>query len=104
MRAAVEAQFPDRTALQNGLDGWFHLLPPSDKVPQWVDALAPYLLRQSLAGIRSAAQAALVLVCRQGADYLLSFGFAWMHLEDIWLEPEFGRRVVLNSVPPGKIL
>ena len=103
-RAEVEARFHNRTALNNGIEGWFYLFPPSENTPQWVRALQPYLPALSINDVRSASHSALVMISRKGVDYLLAFGFAWMHLDDLWLEPDFGRRVVLNTVLPGKLL
>jgi uncharacterized protein (TIGR04141 family) len=103
-RLEVEGQFHNRTPLSNGIEGWFYLFPPSENTPQWVRALEPHLPALLISDVRTASHAALVLISRQGVDYLLAFGFAWMHLDDLWLEPDFGRRVVLNTVLPGKLL
>jgi uncharacterized protein (TIGR04141 family) len=103
-RLEVESTFKNRTSLSNGLDGWFYLFPPSENTPQWVRALEPHLPPLLVKGVQSASHAGLVLISRQGIDYLLAFGFAWMHLDDLWLEPDFGRCVVLNTVLPGKLL
>lgn len=103
-RAALEARFRDRTPLQRGLDGWFHLLPTADRTPSWLHAIASFLPDQQIPDIRSQVNGALALVSRHGTDFILTFGFAWTALEEAWLEPEFGRRVVLNAVPPKKIL
>jgi uncharacterized protein (TIGR04141 family) len=102
-RASLEDRFVDRTPLRDGLDGWFHLLPPSEKAPPWFLAIRPYLGRP-FTNLQSLVHGALALVCRQGVDFVLAFGFGWIVLDDAWLEPEFGRRVVLNAVPTGKIL
>lgn len=103
-RSALESRFPNRTQLRGAFDGWFHLLPPNDKTPPWLLAISPYLPSPGAPNIQSLVHGALALVCRQSAEFVLSFGFAWQFLEDAWLEPEFGRRVVLNAVPPQKIL
>lgn len=103
-RAALETRFQDRTPLQGDLEGWFHLLPPNDRKPPWLLAIAPYISNPGLTKIQSVVHGGLALVLRRGAEFVLSFGFAWIFLEDAWLEPEFGRRVVLNAVPPQKIL
>jgi uncharacterized protein (TIGR04141 family) len=46
----------------------------------------------------------LIFVQRAGKHFVLTFGHAWQRLEVEWLEPDFGRRVALNSIARNKIV
>lgn len=49
--------------------------------------------------------AAAFLVVRQGGKtFVLTFGYAWAKLDDDWLEPDFGRRIALNLIPPDQLV
>jgi uncharacterized protein (TIGR04141 family) len=99
----LEARFAKRIPLRDGFDGWFHLLDPSEKTPPWLIAFARYIDAVQMPDIQTSSHGALAFISRAGAEFILSFGFAWIALEDRWLESEFGRKVALNAVPPGEV-
>jgi uncharacterized protein (TIGR04141 family) len=101
--AEVEQAFENRSPLVN-LDGWFHPIEPTRREPSWLQALQPYLGQLNTESLRSEMPAALVLVRRGHQNFLLSFGHSWTLLKTAWLEPDFGRRVALNAIPPSQIL
>lgn len=103
-RDAVERAFDSKIPLDNGLTGWFHFIEAQPKEPSWLRALRPHIPTQTLPKIESGMPAGLAFVERGDLNYILTFGHSWMQLEPLWLEPDFGRRVALNAVPPDKVL
>jgi uncharacterized protein (TIGR04141 family) len=80
------------------------VIPGTDRQPPWVvtlglnrrAALAPALL--------SRAPSALAVVRVKTRTFVLTFGGAWQRLDLAWVEPDFGLKVVLNSVPPEAVV
>jgi len=86
------------------LDGYVLPLPVKSSVPQWVSVLNSALQNPNALSLVGASPAAL-LVIRHGAEtFVLTFGHAWMKLDDDWKERDFGRRVALNSIRPDKLV
>jgi len=103
--AQVEAElFSDGLPLIDGLDGKFVVLPSHQDIPRWFRVVRSYVSGADALSVLSQSAAALILVRHSSAVYVISFGYAWQKLELKWLELDFGRRVVLNSVPRSKIL
>lgn len=103
-RDSLERRFKTRSPLTNSLTGWFHLLEAELREPAWLRALSPHLTASSLQNSRGGSPSAVVLIERGPSTFVLTFGHAWMHLDPLWLEPDFGRRVALNAVPPNRVL
>jgi uncharacterized protein (TIGR04141 family) len=101
--AAFEAALSVGTAalpLASPLDGYAVALPSIPRTPEWVPVIQSVL--QSPTGFSMVGQsAAAFLVVRQGGrTFVMTFGYAWAKLDDDWLEPDFGRRIALNLIPP----
>jgi uncharacterized protein (TIGR04141 family) len=103
-RDSLERRFQSRSPLGHGLTGWFHLMEAELREPAWLRALKPHLTVPTLLNSRGGSPSAVVLVERGQSTFILTFGHAWMYLDPLWLEPDFGRRVALNAVPPTKVL
>jgi uncharacterized protein (TIGR04141 family) len=103
---AVEQRlFSNATPLNNGLNGFFLPVPSKHQPPQWLKALRPYLSEDvDTSKIKVQSPAALLLIRRRKHTFVLSFGHAWQKLLLHWQELEFGRRVVLNTVPPEQVI
>jgi uncharacterized protein (TIGR04141 family) len=56
------------------------------------------------ADMRSKSPGGLLVVKRPGGTFIVTFGHAWMKLEDSWLERDFGRRVALNAIPKDQVI
>lgn len=74
------------------LDGYVLPLPVKQTVPQWVDVLNSVLQNQTALSLTGASPAALMVVRRGPETFVLTFGHAWMKLDDEWKERDFGRR------------
>lgn len=87
------------------LDGEFIPFPSdNDDPPPWVEAVSSVLQNSNALGLDSQSPAGLLVVRRSGNTFVLSFGHAWQKLEEQWLEPDFGLRVALNSIPKNKLV
>ena len=86
------------------LDGYVLPLPVNQTVPQWVGVLNSSLQDSTALSLTGASPAALMVVRRGPETFVLTFGHAWMKLEDDWKEKDFGRRVALNSSRPDKLV
>ncbi len=96
-----------RTVLQLALplDGEFVVFPPSANEPAWVDTVRSALKEPTaLNTLNAQSPSGLLIVKREENTFIVSFGHAWQKLDDPWLEPDFGLRVALNSIPPNKIV
>jgi uncharacterized protein (TIGR04141 family) len=93
-----------RLMLSEPLDGYVLSLPASANEPQWVPVIQSALQNPAALSALGMSPAALVVVRRNGNTFVLTFGHAWQKLEDDWLQPEFGRRVALNAIPPDKLV
>lgn len=105
--ASFEAAVSASTAAQPlvaQLDGYAIALRSIPRTPEWVPVIQSVL--QSPAGFSLVGQsAAAFLVVRQGGKtFVMTFGHAWSKLDDDWLEPDFGRRIALNLIPPSQLV
>jgi uncharacterized protein (TIGR04141 family) len=94
----------DVLTLAAPLDGYVIPLPVKQTVPQWVGPLNSILQNPTALSLTGASPAALLVVHRGSETFVLTFGHAWMKLEDDWKEKDFGRRVALNSIRPDKLV
>src|SRR5207248_2806523 len=86
------------------LDGRFVAFTSPPRVPAWATALTPFLAGGVPLDLESRSPAALMTVKRGGRVFVITFGHAWQKLDDRWLEPDFGRRVVLNSIARNQLV
>lgn len=86
------------------LDGYVLPLPVNQTVPQWVGVLNSALQNPGGISLAGVSPAALMVVHRGPETFVLTFGHAWMKLDDDWKERDFGRRVALNSIRPDKLV
>ena len=86
------------------LDGVFVPIAPIGTQPKWVEAVDSIIQAPITVDMRSKSPAGLLLVKRPGGTFVVSFGHAWMKLEDSWLERDFGRRVALNAIPKDQVV
>src|SRR5882762_5933333 len=93
-----------RLLLSAPLDGYVLSLPGSPNEPQWVPVIQSALQNPAALSALGMSPAALMVIRRNGNTFVLTFGHAWQKLEDDWLQPEFGRRVALNAIPPDKLV
>ena len=94
----------DRLPLVAPLDGYVLSFPPTAGEPKWVSVLQSAMQNPATLAAMGMSPAALALIRRNGNTFVLTFGHAWQKLEDDWLEPEFGRRVALNAIPPDNLV
>jgi uncharacterized protein (TIGR04141 family) len=90
--------------LRAPLDGYVLPLPVNQTVPRWVGVLNVVLQNPTALSLVGAFPAALMVVRRGQETFVLTFGHAWMKLQDDWKEKDFGRRVALNSIRPDKLV
>jgi uncharacterized protein (TIGR04141 family) len=91
--------------LAEPLEGEFIVFPPSAGEPAWVDVVRSALqVPPALTALNAQSPAGLLVIKRDKDTFVVSFGHAWQKLDDPWLEPDFGLRVALNSIPPNKIV
>lgn len=93
-----------RLPLAAPLDGYVLSFPPTAGEPKWVSVLQSAMENPATLSAVGMSPAALALIRRNGNTFVLTFGHAWQKLEDDWLEPEFGRRVALNAIPPENLV
>lgn len=86
------------------LDGVFVPMPSSPVEPRWLTLVRQLVVAPGGLTLFSQAPAGLMLIRRAGKHFVMTFGHAWLQLEDQWLEPDFGRRVALNSIARNKIV
>jgi uncharacterized protein (TIGR04141 family) len=103
--AEVESTlFASGHALGEGLEGVFVPVPAEGREPRWFRAVKVHLKNPDIVRLRGSSPAGMMLVKRPAHAFVLTFGHAWQQLLPRWIELDFGRRVVLNAVPPGKVL
>jgi len=93
-----------RLPLSDPLDGYVLAFPPTTNEPRWVSVLHSVMEDPATISAIGMSPAALAVIRRNGNTFVLTFGHAWQKLEDEWLEPEFGRRVALNAIPPDNLV
>jgi uncharacterized protein (TIGR04141 family) len=86
------------------LDGVFVPMAPIGTEPKWVEAVQSIIQTPIAMDLKSKSPAGLLLVKRPNGTFVVTFGHAWLKLEDTWLERDFGRRVALNSIPKDQVV
>jgi uncharacterized protein (TIGR04141 family) len=86
------------------LDGLFVPLSSVGAEPRWVPEVQSIIQAAITADMHSKSPAGLLVLKRQGGTFVVTFGHAWMRLEDPWLERDFGRRVALNAIPKDQVV
>jgi uncharacterized protein (TIGR04141 family) len=94
----------ERLPLAAPFDGYVLSFQPTAGEPKWVSVLQSAMQNPAAFSAMGMSPAALALIRRNGDTFVLTFGHAWQKLEDDWLEPEFGRRVALNAIPPDSLV
>ncbi len=82
--------------------GRLYIRPPSGKPPSWV----PFVrggISQDLDYLRNAVSSAVLFFTIRGRVFALTFGYGRFLLKPECFEPDFGLRVVLNTVDPDKL-
>ncbi len=106
--AAFDQRFPPAAAnallLAGGLEGRFVPLPSKQGPPRWVTAIKSILQVPESLSLVSQSPAGLLVLVRGGRTFVVTFGHAWLLLQDEWLERDFGRRVALNLMDEGGLL
>jgi uncharacterized protein (TIGR04141 family) len=97
-------QPPAALSLSDPLDGVFLPLPSTPHQPPWVDEVRSLLQAPGALALNSQSPAGLLVVRRNGRTFVVTFGHSWQKLEDQWLEPDFGRRVALNSIARNQLV
>ena len=86
------------------LDGVFVPLASFGAEPKWVEAVQSVIQAPITVDMHSKSPAGLLVVKRPTGTFIVTFGHAWMKLEDSWLERDFGRRVALNAIPKDQVI
>ena len=86
------------------LDGVFVPLASFGTEPKWVGAVQSVIQAPITIDMHSKSPAGLLVVKRPSGTFIVTFGHAWMKLEDSWLERDFGRRVALNAIPKDQVI
>ncbi len=97
----------DRTArlpLAAPLEGFFAPFRSDPKAPNWAGAVTGLLQPPGTVDLDTQSPGGLLFIRRQGRVFVLTFGHAWMRLRNEWLEPDFGRRVALNSMKEDSLI
>lgn len=91
-------------ALSAPLDGEFIPVPSAGREPIWVGEVRTLIDGDLSGSMDSQSPGGILVVRRSSRTFVLTFGHAWQKLEDEWLEPDFGRRVALNSIQPSNLV
>jgi uncharacterized protein (TIGR04141 family) len=89
---------PDALPLADGSVGRVIPLPSTPNTPRWVASLRSLVRDSAGLALMSQSAAALMVLERGGRTYVVTFGHAWLQLDDEWVERDFGRRVALNLI------
>lgn len=100
----VEKLFVNSVPLTNGLNGLFVTFPSSGKEPAWFTAVREHIATGSITPVQGQSPAGMMLLKRGASNFALTFGHAWQYLELSWLEPDFGRRVALETISPDNMI
>jgi uncharacterized protein (TIGR04141 family) len=94
----------DVVPLATPLEGRFVAFSSPARVPPWATAVLPLLTGGVPQHLESQSPSAILSVTRGNRVFVITFGHAWQKLESKWLEPDFGRRVVLNSIARNQLV
>ncbi len=86
------------------LDGAFVPLASFGAEPKWVGAVQSVIQAPITVDMHGKSPAGLLVVKRPSGTFIVTFGHAWMKLDDSWLERDFGRRVALNAIPKDQVV
>jgi uncharacterized protein (TIGR04141 family) len=86
------------------LDGYAIGLPSTPRTPEWVPIIQSVLQSPTAFSVVGQSAAAFLVVRQDGKTFVMTFGYAWSKLDDDWLEPDFGRRIALNLIPPNQLV
>lgn len=85
--------------------GGFLPISGETKEPPWVSVVRNLADVPDALDLTGQAPGGLLMIERDsGRTVVISFGRAWQRLKAEWLEPEFGRRVALNTIPRDRLL
>lgn len=90
--------------LADPLDGVFVPIAPIGTEPKWVDAVQSIIQTPIQGNMQGQSPAGLLVIKRPGGTFVVTFGHAWLKLEESWLERDFGRRVALNAIPKDQVV
>jgi uncharacterized protein (TIGR04141 family) len=85
-----------------GLAGVFVARSSHTHAPWWRSYVSPHL-RGELTGLTNASTAGVLLVDAAGQSFAFTFGYGRHLLDPEWLVPDFGLKVVLNTVEPDQL-
>jgi uncharacterized protein (TIGR04141 family) len=85
-----------------GVDGVFVVRDSNPHAPWWRSYVDPHL-RDELAGLTNASTAGVLFLDAAGHSFAFTFGYGRHLLDPEWLVPDFGLRVVLNTVEPDQL-
>jgi uncharacterized protein (TIGR04141 family) len=91
-------------ALVAPLDGVVVALAGAAEQPAWAAELESLLKTPEALNLNAQSPSALVFVNRAGRSFVLTFGHAWQKLRTEWVEPDFGRHVVLNLIKRDQLV
>jgi uncharacterized protein (TIGR04141 family) len=97
----------DRTArlpLVAPLEGFFAPFRSDAKPPNWAGVVTRLLQPPGSVDLDTQSPGGLLLIEHANRKFVLTFGHAWMRLRNEWLEPDFGRRVVLNLMREDSLI
>ena len=75
----------------------------SSKVPAWVGYLRPHIQEPALDSLRNSSTAAVLLLEVESRVFALTFGYGRFLLNLDKLEPDFGLKVLVNTVAPDQL-
>lgn len=104
LEKALSPQGTGAIPLLAPLNGIFVPLASFGAEPKWVGAVKSLIQTPITVDLHSKSPAGLMIVKRAGGTFVVTFGHAWMKLEDSWLERDFGRRVALNAIPKDQVI
>ncbi len=87
-----------RSPLAPPMEGYFSALPSAMHPPGWAAPVSALLAPPAAVSVNAQSPGGLLLIRRNLRTFILTFGHAWTKLRSEWLEHDFGRRVVLNSM------
>jgi len=86
------------------LDGFFISFPSEPQPPSWQESLTILLPRTADLDLRTQRPGGLIFVqLAANSAFILTFGTAWTKIDRLWVDVDFGRRVVLNCTPPDQL-
>lgn len=104
LEKAFPAQSPAVLALTGDLEGYFVPMPTGTSRPPWVTAVSGLLVDPEALNLTSQAAGGLLVIVRKRRTFVVSFGHAWLRLDDAWLEPDFGLKVALNLIESNRLI